>query len=361
MKWLYYLGLILVPASYAIAHNFGTSIEEKINRLEIESGLKAPPEKTSFNVFGDFLLWKASLDGVAWATTAKIVPSIGGGDIFDDFKTRTVHFDYSPAFQIGAGVGLPYDHWDVSTRWLRAFSTGKDHAHGVAAAGINDRVILDSIGLIQGLLMPLFAQTAKAKCHVHLNMVDLVIGRTFVWSKYFSFRPFAGIRGAWLKLDWDINFDMPTQANIQLNRSFTDVDIDNHFYAGGFVGGIESKWNIYKGLGLFSYATASLIYGKSTEKTKQEFFVAPPLSTAVTEQDFSARNSTHTTKSVFDIAIGLKWETFFYKDYRILLRAGYDFFYWPSITQKTIAQFSRTRDRADLSFQGLVLGGMLDF
>ncbi len=360
MRWLCCVVFLSIGLQATIRQD-EEAIEDKIHRLEIESGIELPPERTSFNIFGDFIYWKTSLDGVAWATTAEVVNVVNGGESFDDFKTRMVHFDYSPAFQIGAGVGLPYDHWDVATRWLRTFSTGRDHARGVSLPGVGDRVIFDSNGLVVGLITPPFPDRAKAKCHVHLDVVDLVLGRTFLWSRFFSFRPFAGVRGAWLRLKWDISFTMPIRAGFPAAQSFTTEEIHNQFNAGGFVGGFESKWNIYKGFGLFSYASASLIYGKSSEKTMQEFFLVPPFLTTALEQNFSAKNSTHTVKGVFDIGVGLKWERTFSKHCHLLFDAGYDFFYWPAVTQKTVTQFTRVRDRADLSFQGLVLGGRWDF
>jgi hypothetical protein len=358
MKWLFLICFSLFYPLNAAIHKL-ESLEEKLTTLEIESGIKPRPEKTSFNIFGDFLYWKASLDGVAYATTAVIVPSIAGGTVSDDFKARTVHFDYSPAFQIGAGVGLPYDHWDIAVHWLRSYSTGRDKAHGALTEAVGNRVIFESIGLIQEALS--LPNKASAHCRVHLNVVDLVLGRTFLWSKYFSFRPFAGIRGTWLKLNWNIAFTAPVQPTAAFPQSSTDAKINNHFNAGGLVGGFESKWNLCQGFGFFSYATASLVYGESEEKTKQEFFSIASASSAPLEQTFTAHNASHTVKGIFDIAVGLKWERDLSKNCRILLRAGYDFFYWPSVTQKTIVQLSRIRDRADLSFQGLVVGGRLDF
>ena len=66
-------------------------------------------------------------------------------------------------------------------------------------------------------------------------------------------------------------------------------------------------------------------------------------------------------KGIFDIALGVKWERDFGKNGHVFLWAGYDFFYWPGVTQKTIVQETRIRDRADLSFEGLVLGAKVDF
>lgn len=359
MKWFYPVVLVCFSLFHSLHADLEIGFEEKLNKLEIENGIKSRPETTSFNVFGDFLYWKASLDGVAWATTAEVVPGVGGGTVFDKYKTRTVHFDYSPAFQVGVGIGLPYDHWDLSVCWLRTHSTGKDRASGELTVAIGNRLILDTIGLLQGLLTP--PNEATAHSRVHLDVVDFVLGRTFFWSRYFTFRPFAGVRGVWLNLDWDIAFTMPIQPDSAETQSYTFADIDNRFNAAGLVGGFESKWNLYQGFGLFSYATASLIYGDSSEKTKQKFFHVPSFSSTVIEQTFTAENSAHTVKGVFDIAVGLKWAMKFYKDYRILLRVGYDFFYWPEVTQKTIIQSTRIRERADLSFQGLIVGGRLDF
>ena len=64
---------------------------------------------------------------------------------------------------------------------------------------------------------------------------------------------------------------------------------------------------------------------------------------------------------MFDIAVGIKYEVDFYKTNHLLLWLGYDFFYWPNVTQKTILQDTRTRDRADLSYEGLIMGARVDF
>jgi hypothetical protein len=338
MNWLSLVAFVsLMPCFSLLAaeNEYVATIREKITKYEIELGIKQPPSTTHFYLLVDFLYWKASLDGVAWATTAVVVPNPAGGTTFDRFKTRTAHFDYSPGFRVGAGVDLPYDQWDIEALWLRSYSTGRDVAHG------EDRQILGD----DGLLVPLASgpSRARAECTVHLDFVDLDLGRRFLFSNYFSVRTFAGVRGAWLKVDWDISFKAPSGP--------TDLDIDNHFDAVGFVGGFESKWNIYKGLGLFSYAAASLLYGESTEGTKQEFL----------GQTFKAHNSIHTVKGLFDIAIGLTWKTAFFKCKSLVFHAGYNFFYWPGVTQKTVVQSSRTRERADLSFQGLIAGGSLKF
>jgi hypothetical protein len=371
MKWLCVIAFLFCSKAYPLfaileqltgLENKGrrevTSVEGKIKRLEEELGIKTPPTKTTFNIFGDFLYWKASLDGVAYATTAVEVVNADGTLGFDRFKTRTVHFEYDPGFSIGAGVGLPYDQWDIAIRWLRFYTTGKDTAHGSLDAAVDHRMIFDSIGMLESLLS--LPNKATADCQIHLNLVDLVLGRAFLWSHYFEFRPFAGLRGAWLDIDWDIAFTRPIIIPSPTNQTYAFLDVDNDFDAIGFLGGFESKWNCYKGLGLFSYATAALIYGKSSERTEEEFFLVPALGTSTFEQTLKARNSTHTVKSVFELAMGLKWEIHFKQHYRFLIRAGYEFFYWPNVTQKTMTQDTRIRDRSDLSFQGIIVGAKFE-
>lgn len=341
------------------SHREVTSVEGKVKRLEEELGIKRSPATTTFNIFGDFLYWKASLDGVGYATTAALVNNADGTVGFDRFKTRMVHFEYDPGFLIGAGFGLPYDQWNTEIRWLRFYTKGRDKAHGSLVAAVGNRMILDSIGMLENLLSP--PNKATADCQIHLNLVDLVLGRIFLWSHYFEFRPFAGLRGAWVDIDWDIAFTRPISVPSPTEQSYAFLDIDNDFNAIGFLGGFESKWSFYKSLGLFSYVTAALIYGKSSERTKEEFFLVPALATTTLEQTLKARNSTHTVKSVFDIALGLKWEIHFKQRYGFLMRAGYEFFYWPNVTQKTITQSNRIRDRSDLSFQGIIIGARFDF
>ncbi len=365
MKWIFLLPTICVcplvadESTASEGQKEKTVLEDRIQRLEQDVGLEVAPKKTTVFLSGQFIYWKTSLDGVAYATTAEVVSVPGGGTINDEFKTRTVHFDYDPAFQIGVGLGLPHDFWDLSLAWLHSNTKGHDTAHGTLSATPGNRVILDQIGLIEQLDSP--PSIAKADCKVHLDIVDAVLGRTFLWSRYFIFRPFAGLRGAWLSLDWDISYKMPIRIPSPTVQSYTKFDVDNDYSAYGFVGGFDAKWNFYKELGVFSHASASLVYGESTEKTKQKFYRIPANQTATAEQTLKAHNSTHAVKGIFDIALGLKWEIDFYKTNRLLMWIGYDFFYWPNVTQKTINQQTRSRDRADLSYQGLIAGAKVIF
>jgi len=368
MKWFFHVlifffaGQSLVAGTTELKNKVEKeiqSVEEKINRLELEVGLKHPPYRTTFNFHGDFLYWKASLDGVAYATTAVTVVNADGSDGFDRFKTKTVHFNYDPGFAIGAGIGLPYDQWDLAVQWLRFHTTGRDKTHGSLSEAAGHRVILDRIGMIESLLSP--PRKAKADCRVHLDVVDLVAGRAFYWSKYFEFRPFAGLRAAWIDIDWDIAFRRPIFRSFPLDQTYASLEVDNDYHAIGLLGGFESEWTFFKGFGLFSYSTASLIYGESSERTKEKFFLVPAMESNPVKQTLRASNSTHTVKAVFDLALGLKWDIRFKERYRFQIRAGYDFFYWPNITQKTVVQSTRIRDRADLSFQGLIIGAKFEF
>jgi len=213
MMSLFYLFVLVSAISlsplHSAEHKKDSSFEGKVKKIEEQLGITSPPEKTTVSVFGDLLYWKASLDGVAYATTAVLVPA-PGGDVFDDYKTRTVHFDFSPAFQIGASVGLPYDQWYVSTRWLRSYSTGTDHVRGDLVIAPNNKTIFDFIGLIESLDSP--PNKASAHCNLKLDLVDIALGRSFLWSRYFSFRPFTGLRGAFVRLDWDLAFTMPIKT-----------------------------------------------------------------------------------------------------------------------------------------------------
>ena len=352
MRWLFAVFFLFIAAHCAAAmftakaHQEIDSVEEKIKRLEQEVGIKPEVYRTTFNFFGDFLYWKASLDGVAYATTAVSVVNPDGTAGFNRFKTKTAHFDYDPGFIIGAGIGLPYDNWDIGTQWLRFHTEGNDHARGSRSEAPGHPVILDTIGMIEPLPSP--PSRARADCSIHLDVLDFVLGRSFLWSKYFNFRPFAGLRAAWVDIDWDIAFTRAIDAAAYL-------DVDNDFDAIGFIGGFESEWTLYKGFGLFSYSSASLIYGKSSERTQEKFFLKGA------KQPLTAHNSAHTVKAVFDLVLGLKWVIRFKDHYAFHLRAGYDFFYWPSVTQKTVIQNSRIRDRADLSFEGLILGAKFEF
>ncbi len=362
MRWIYLLGVFCAMPWQSLLCKETTplgSFEDRLERLERDSGIDLRKEKTTVFFFGDFIYWKTSLDGVAYATTAEVELDPLGDLVFNQVKAKTVAFDYAPAFQIGLGVGLPHDHWDISARWLRSFSKGTDTAHGDLTVASGNKVIFDSVGLIEGLVSP--PSRVQAGCRVRLDLGEIALGRTFLWSRYFWFKLYGGLRGAWVRMDWDISYQIPIVIPSAAAQTYTDFFVENDYTGGGFVGGFESKWNIYKEFGMFSKASASLMYGRSVEKTRQKFFSIPAEQEDTFEQTLTAHRAMAAVKATFDIAVGLKWEANFSKTGHILLWAGYDFFYWPSVAQKTIVQLSGVRDRTDLSFEGLVVGARVDF
>ena len=167
MKWIF-LAVVLGVSQMALfseePKKFST-LKEKWKKLEEDTGIDVRKEKTTYYFSGEFIYWKTSLDGVAYATTAKLVedPS-GAGLVLNKFKTRSVHFDYDPAFQIALGIGLPHDYWDLSVRWQRSFTKGKDTAHREQGIVPGNRLILDSVGLIEGLAVPPNKGKSQVRC-----------------------------------------------------------------------------------------------------------------------------------------------------------------------------------------------------
>ncbi len=339
------------------------SIDDKIKRLEQNLGIYTPPERTTFNVFGQFLYAKASLDGAPYATTAILKAAPDGVFVYDHFKTRSVHFEYSPGFQIGVGIGLPHDQWDIEGQWLHFHTTGNDKAHADQHIQVGNKAIFDGIGSIQSIVegFDISPTQSKAKCHLKLDVVDAVLGRIFLWSRYFGFHPFIGIRTSWTDLNWNISYKMPIVIPSAFPQALSDLKIRNHFIGVGFVGGFDLRWNVYRGFGFFSRGAASLIYGNSCEKTQQKFSIIPEGQSSVFKQTLTAEHSMDVVTGIFDIALGLKWDKKIYKHNRVLLWVGYDFFYWPSAVQKTRDQVTFARDRIDMSFEGLILGARFDF
>ena len=197
LKWL-----LLISAAFSV-NGFAdeeTSIKERIEFLEDKRAYHF--KKKSFKVItrGELLYWKASVDGVATATTSITRNAAGTSDqVGTHVKTRSPHFPYDPGFRIGFGIESPFDLFDFFVVWTRFFTEGNDKAHGTRIASTpssGDKVIFGDIGLIKELVS--IPNSSKAKCSVQEDLIDLQLARGIEVSEHFFMRPYFGIRGvAW--------------------------------------------------------------------------------------------------------------------------------------------------------------------
>jgi hypothetical protein len=340
-----------------------TGVEERIELLEEKRGLFSKHRKLQSVIIGEFLYWKADVDGVAYATTSRVVDVNGGGTANSDVKTRTPHFSYDPGFRLAFEVQAPFDLFDFGLVWTRIFSEGNDHARSASV----DRVITDEIGLIQPLISN--PSNGSADCHIRGDILDLQFARGIEISKHFFLRPYFGARAIWSQVHWDISMKRHFVVPFGVNQDSTVMKVKNDFRAVGGLVGLELDWELAMGFGISSKGRGALVYGPSEEKTRQDYVFLPAGSDTVQESHFQAKNSTHSVKGLLGFFLGVFWEKQYkktkhehivlHKTAQVRVQAGYEFQQWPYTAQKTNTQSSRERDRFSVGFQGFT--GGLDF
>ena len=344
------------------------SIVERIRSLEEQRGHYPKKERVFHEIVGaELLYWKADVDGVAYATTSKLVKASGPlGNLSTNVKTRTPHFEYDPGFRLILGVQSPFDLFDVVFVWTRFCTEGHDQAHGTlvtAAPDPGDKIILDDIGLIKNLTS--IPNHAKTECRFKGNLLDLQLGRGIELSEKFLFRPYFGVRAIWTDIDWKIsitrNFILPEA----ISQESTRLKVDNDFDAVGGLFGVIVDWKLPKGFGIQARGAGALVFGRTEEATRQDFIFIPASSQTRIEQDYKAHNSFHSVKGLWEFFGGIYWQSNVakpkkyqgrIKHFRMRLTAGYEFQQWPMMAQKTNAQFSRERERFSIGFEGFTGG-----
>lgn len=224
----------------------------------------------------------------------------------------------------------------------------------------------------------LTVECAGAKWKVRLNMVDVELGRAFMTSKYLALRPFISVRGAWTTEKYKVqyrefdNVQQPTTGLVEVARQH--VEFKNRTWGVGPRFGFDSRWTMGWGFSFYGNAAISLLYGSFT--LKQSGFVdysctgTTPVDTQCEPVCGKLHETYHLGQAITDLALGLMWEHTFKSDWRLAFNLGWDqhmFFnrnqFWrvtrPGGGDGVTNDFSH--ERGDLSFQGISLGGRIDF
>lgn len=346
------------------------SIEERIQLIEEQRGYHFKKRHYHTIVCGEALYWKADVDGVAYAVTFKQEQNSLLDAFFTHYKTRTPHFSYDPGFRVGVGIQSPLDLFDVVSVWTRFHTTGEDKARGalvVSSPAVGDKLILDDIGLIQALTS--VPNRASATCEIQSDLIDVQLARGIKVSDYFFMRPYFGVRGVWLDVDWRIKLSRPFLPGSAYDQDTTEMKIKNTFHAAGGLIGLDLDWTWMHGFGVCARGCGALVYGPSQEKTRQKYVLNPAGTDLFFKKSYQAKNATHTIKALWGFFAGFFWQTNFSQQreekpfHKILLQlyAGYEVQQWPLLAQKTNNPLNRDRERYSLGLNGVTGGAKLVF
>ncbi|NGX27726.1 MAG: hypothetical protein K940chlam6_01664, partial [Chlamydiae bacterium] len=216
--------------------------------------------------------WNAHQDGMEYAIDDHVKnPGLSPGassiqqlnNIIDaDYETPNFKWDFG--FKMGLGYNTTCDGWDFGVLWTWYRGRANDHIEAEADDNHTFIALWSAFAPAQGSV--LYATDIETHWKLQLNLVDLELGREYWTSKYLSFRPFVGLRVAFIEQDFEIQHKGGSwsrrSTSINQDPFNNEVDLDNDFKGVGVRAGFDTVWNFGCGWGLYGNFATSIVYGR---------------------------------------------------------------------------------------------------
>lgn len=243
--------------------------------------------------------------------------------------------DWDPGFRIGIGKYFNEKGLDIGLNWTYYHNT-LNQTSSVPNFGIEDgnpifpipfnpffpapgqSVLINpwSTLFFNGLDgLSAYFDKVSAYWALNLNQVDLEFGSKFWLSNAFAFRGYGGVRGDWVK----VNF------NTASSRDFTFVGSDvsflyldqftTHFWGVGPIAGLQPTWYFSKQFSLSSKFSGALLMGNFNLKKEENYHhtsTDPSVLSGTILRPYTfdnhSQNAFFQMQAILDLAIGFRWE-----------------------------------------------------
>lgn len=272
-----------------------------------------PTQKCDFGAYAtvDPLLFKAQENGIEFVVTTRenATPALNGKS-----RAKTVDFEWDWGFRLGLGINLAHDGWDLYANWMR-FITDADRSVRAREGEMLLPVVahpgaINDFGSASAL-------NSSSVWNLHLNALDLEIGRQFFVSKWLSLKPHAGFRTAWVRQTDHVKYNDLLGANF-LNGS---VDLSSKYWGLGLLAGLDTQWGIGCGWSILADCSASILYGYFNAAHNETGILADGSRSPL----FSFHDFYHVGRVITDFLIGLRYDYMFCDDrYHFGIQAGWE-------------------------------------
>ncbi|NGX59819.1 MAG: hypothetical protein KR126chlam3_00976 [Chlamydiae bacterium] len=290
-------------------------------------GVNAPVRPITCN--GDWVIsaagfyWNAHQDGMEYAIDNHI-KNPKGSDIFAPLldieqlnnlinaEYETPNFKWDFGFKVDLGYNTTCDGWDFGVTWT--WYRGKANDHIEAEFDDNHTLLPLWSAFSPTAGSVLYATDIETHWKLQLNLIDFELGREYWTSKYLSFRPFIGLRIAYLEQSFEIQHKGGSfLENIGMGQSQdafnNEVDLDNDFKGVGLRAGFDTVWNFGCGWGLYGNLAAAIVYGRFSldhdEEIRRASSPHDKIKILETEESF------HASRAMLDLALGIQWASLF--------------------------------------------------
>lgn len=298
-----------------------------------------------FSIEGEFLWWRAQMDNLDYALKSKDTISLAV-PVITSTKVKDPNFTFDPGVRLSAGYNFGPSNWDFFLSWTYHYTdvtSEVGNANPPLTVGATKDVVSSG-----GVFVITFADTGKVKWQNRLNMFDLETGYDYCVSNRFALRPFMGIKGVWIDMDYWANYKNDTSSSGTFDLQAAHK---SDFWGVGPQIGIQGYLYMGAGFSFYSTTSAALVYGEYNTTFKQ---TTSRGGKAIFKHDNFARQ-----RAIGTIAIGLEWNHCFSDTYLLNLHIG-----WEGQQFWNQNQFEFNPDffySGDLTYTGLDVGISFQF
>lgn len=304
-------------------------------------------ESQGLTISASFLYWQSKVQdlpyGVLISDPTNLLQTTG--------EKLTANYGGDPGFNVALGINMPWDGWSFRFlyTWLSTCATG-------SKTSATSQIL--PIWLTPGSQPPItdtgFTDQASMTWDLFYNTLDLEIDRTYQISHSNTFRPFFGVRSAWIDQDIKVNYgDIIRSSSFDLRAN---INVDQDLWCIGPRIGFEDTWGVLPGVRLFGLLSAAFLWGDmDVDGRVTGALLAPPLPINQIQ-----KQSEHRFSPNMQAALGVDCRVCF-KAWRssLYFKAAYELnYYWDQIAAWT---FADVYPRHNLMLHGLTATLGYDF
>ena len=322
-----------------------------------------PQVQGGINIYltGDWLYFKPQEKGLTYALESNATSSATMGTTIWNLgagQYKSMNFDWSSGFRVGIGWNTKHDDWDLLLSWMRFYSHEKN---SIASSGSS--YIFPTLGDPTIALGPV--ASASANFQLHLNQIELALGREFYVSRALSLKPLVSIVTAWIDQKYNVQYDTMLGIGTLGDGTFNKNTNKNNYWGSGIKGGMNTQWELGWGFSIFGNGAVSILYGKfDVKKTSEVNALAGGV--LINKTPISLDNF-YLARFVTDLSLGMRFDYMFNDDRLHLgLQGGWeDHIYFgqnqflTSTSMYNVGQIESANQ--DLTLQGFTLSARLDF
>jgi hypothetical protein len=244
----------------------------------------------------------------------------------------TLGLQTASGVRVGGGYQTPDSHWQLGAYYTYL------HTQSTAVAGAPPNGALYSTLTQPGFIS--LVSSAAAATSLNYQVFDLEVARRYPMSDNGNVRIFGGARFAWIDQSLTAYYD-----GISANQAV--VSSPETFFGAGLRVGADGQWAIFRGLGFYGRAAASLLSGNFTTAVRETNNANATTLTNVTE-------NYNKMVPIAELGLGLSWERG-----NVRARVGYEMINWFGLVDSPdmVHDFSNKLDHrySDLGLQGMVV------